>query len=338
MSKKLKTFLIIFLISFSGLSCHKNIQGYKFPEKKFIKVALVLSGTIGDSEWNSSAYNGLKRFQTDYKADIAVVEKVSLEDAEKVFPKLAEKGFNLIIGNSYLYTRLLKKVALLYPNVFFCTISGDSYQFPNFCTFNFNNFQYGYLLGIVSGLNTSTNKVGFVVGSKTSYIEKIIVGFRRGLKSVNPKADLVVSYLNSWNDISKGREAAVNQINTGVDVISHFAELSGIGVIKAAEESDISAIGALVDQHDIAPTTVISSGIQDISQIIYLVCEHYQDRSLEPIAYSFGLKDQVIDIAPGYGNIDPTTETRINRIKAKLIEAESTEKDNDLKKRNRIIN
>lgn len=329
--KKLIVFFLLILIMLQTSSCSSMKKVYKFNTKN-IKVALVLPGPVNDSYWNQAAYNGLKRFETDYMAKIAVVEKVTVSDAKEVFESLVEKEFDLIIAHGYEYGKLLRKIAKLYPETFFCVIGGEVKQEPNLCSFNFKDEQYGYLIGIVAGLNTSTNKVGIVVGKKLPSIERVIVGMRNGLKSVNPKADLVVSYINTWDDINKGREAAISQINTGVDIITHLADTSGIGVIKAAEETDISAIGAIVDQHDLAPSTVISSGIEDASQIVYLACEYYAERNLEPRIFRFGLKHQVIDIAPGYGNIDPTTETRINRIKSKLSDLEASQIQEESKK------
>lgn len=330
--KKLIVFSLLLLIILSISSCSSMKKVYKFNTKN-IKVALVLSGPVNDSSWNAAAYNGLKRFQTDYMAQIAVVERVNLSDAKKVLSSLAEKEFDLIIAHGYEYGKTLKKIAKLYPDTFFSVVGGEVSLEPNLCSFNFKDEQYGYLIGVVAGLNTSTNKVGIVVGKKLPSIEKTILGMRNGLKSVNPKADLVVSYINTWDDINKGREAAISQINTGVDVITHLADASGIGVIKAAEETDISAIGAITDQHDLAPSTVITSGIEDASQLVYLACEYYVERNLEPKIYRFGLKHQVIDTTPSYGNIDPTTETRINRIKSKLTEMETVQSQEESKKK-----
>ncbi len=321
-SSKFFIFIIVALIIAFSYSCSRNNSSYKFPKNKNIKIALVLAGPLSDSSWNDAAYRGLKRFQGDYKADIAVVEKVGLSDATTVFSKLAEREFNLIIGHAYEYGFILKKIARKYPKTFFCSIGGEVDQQPNLCSFKFKDEQYGYLIGLVAGLNTTTNKVGIVVGKKMPSVERTIIGMRKGLQAVNPKADLVVSYINTWNDISKGKEAGIAQINTGVDIITHLADISGIGVIKAAEEADISVIGAITDQHDFAPSTVITSGIEDASQLIYLVCENYFEKSLKPQIYSFGLKDQVIDLTPSYGNIDPGIETKINRLKDQLTNLE----------------
>lgn len=320
--KKIFIFFLLFIIIFSATSCVSQKKAYKFFHKKLVKVGLVLSGPVDDSSWNAAAYKGLKRFQTDYKGEIAVIEKVTLSDAKDVFSGLAERKFDLVIGLGYKYAATLKRVAKMYPETFFCDIGAEVNMEPNLCSFNFKDEQYGYLLGVVAGLNTSTNRVGIVVGGRLPSIENAIAGMRKGLKSVNPKADLVVSYINSWDDIAKGKEAALDQINTGVDVITHLADASGIGVIKAAEDADVSAIGAIVDQHDLAPSTVITSGIEDASQLVYLACENYLGKSLEPKSYHFGLKDQVVDITPSNGNIDPTVETRINRIKSLLTDAE----------------
>ena len=311
------------LFSFSGCSKEKSV--YKFLKVNKLKVALVLSGPVDDSSWNAAAYNGLKRFQEDYKAEVSVVEKINLSDAHEVFSELADRKFNLIIANSYNYWTILKRVARKYPETFFCVNGAPVSQEPNLCSFNFKDEQYGYLLGVVAGLNTATNKVGIVVGKKLPSVENTILGMRKGLKSVNPKADLVVSYINTWSDVAKGREAGIAQINTGVDVITHLADQGGIGVIKAAEEADISAIGAIVDQHDLAPTTVITSGIEDASQLVYLACEFYKEQILEPQVYRFGLRHQVIELAPSYGNIDATIETKINRIKSELTDIENAQ-------------
>ena len=319
--KKVFIFFLLILLTFCTFSCSKSKVRFKHFNKKDIKVALVLLGPINDS-FNTAAYNGLKRFQTDYNAKISVIEKVNLSDAEDVFSELADKKFNLIIANGYEYGFLLRKIAHMYTETFFCVFGGEVTEAPNLCSFGFKDDQYGYLIGVAAGLNTSTNKVGIVVGKKLPTIEKTIIGIRKGLKSVNPKADLIVSYINTSSDISKGREAGIAQINTGVDVITHLADVSGIGVIKAAEESDISAIGSVTDQHDLAPSTIITSAIQDASQLVYLACEYYAEQILESKIFRFGLKNQVIDLTPSYGNIDPTTETKINRTKSQLTDLE----------------
>lgn len=334
--KRLAAVAFLLLVVICIPSCSNQSTTYKFFNKKIIKIALVLSGPVNDSSWSTAAYNGLKRFQGDYKADIAVVEKVSLYESKDVFNSLAEKKYDFVIALGYKYGFILKKIARMYPETFFCVVGGEIARAPNLCSFGFNDEQYGYLLGVVSGLNTSTNRVGIVVGGKLPAIERTIAGMRKGLRAVNPKVDLVVSYIDTWGDIAKGRDAALEQINTGVDVITHLADASGIGVLKAAEESDISAIGAIVDQHDLAPGTIITSGIEDASQLVYIACEHYFGKILLPKIYHFGLKHQVVDIAPSYGNIDPTTETKINRVKNELADLEVEQSENSEKLKNKI--
>lgn len=324
--KKFVNYFLLLIVFFSVASCSFKKSVFKFKAKD-IKIALVLAGPINDSLWNEAAYNGLKRFQTDHKSStkIAVVEKVSPKEAKAVFTRLAEKKYDLIIGYGYDSGLILKKIARIYPDTFFCVIGREISREPNLCSFNFKDEQYGYLLGIVAGVSTFTNKAGIVVAKRLPSIEKVILGMRKGLRSVNPKADLIVSYINTWDDTTRGREAGIAQVNNGVDVITHLADHAGVGIIRAAEEADISAIGAIIDQHDLAPSTVITSGLQDASQLVYLACEHYIEMILEPIDYHYGLKDQVIELAPSYGNIDPTTETRINRIKSMLIDLEIAE-------------
>lgn len=325
-------FLSLLLIILLNISCLISKQIFKFNLNN-PKIVLVLPDTINESPWNLSAYNGLKRIESDYKdVEISAVENVSTKEAKAVFYALAQKKYDLVIAYGYQYGSAAKKIAKKYPNTFFCIIDGDIFQAPNLCSFTFKDEQFGYLLGVIAGLNTSTNKVGIVISKKIPSVERAISGMREGLRSVNPKVDLAVSYTKEQNSIAVCREAALDQINTGVDIITHIADVGGIGVIKAAEESDISAIGTITDQHSFAPSTVLSSVILDISQIVYLASELYLEKSLEPAIYRFGLKHELIDITPSQGNIDPTTENRIYGIKRQLSEIETPEEEDKKKK------
>ncbi|MBI1858424.1 MAG: BMP family protein [Candidatus Melainabacteria bacterium] len=323
--KTLYKYLYIFLFfSLLVLFCSSCIRKQEFNfNTKNPQFVLILPGPINDSSLNEEAYKGLKRFKGDYGiVRIAAIEKVAVDELPNVVAGLIKLKYDYIIAHGYDYGSTLQKITRKYPDVFFCNIGGDKVQAPNLCTFNFKDEQYGYLVGVVAGLNTATNKVGIIVGGKTPSVERVIIGMRKGLRAVNPKADLVVSYINSWTDITKGKEAANTQINTGVDILTHLADRAGIGIIKAAEEADISVIGAIQDQHSIAPTTVINSGIEDASQLVYLACEHYIDKTLLPIDYRYGLKHQVVDLTPSHGNIDPSTENRISAIKRQLTDIE----------------
>lgn len=326
------TIILSLLVILASVSCGKKVE-FTFNTQN-PKFALILSGPTNDSSWNEAAYEGLKRFKSDHaNVRILAIEKATVKEIDEIVKKLVKDKYDFIISHGYEFGNPLKKIAKQYPEVFFCVIGGETTQPPNLCSFNFKDEQYGYLVGVVAGLNTATNKVGIVVGNKIPSIERTIIGMRKGLRTINPKADLVVTYINSWTDLALGREAAITQINTGVDVITHLADRAGIGVIKAAEEADISVIGAIKDQHDIAPTTVITSGIQDASQLVYLACEHYADSNLKPANYQYGLRHQVVDITPSYGNIDPATENRINLIKRQITDIEIQKAEAEEKRR-----
>ena len=158
--------ILFFLLIISLTSCQPNKKGFVYNLKD-PKIALVLSGPVNDSSWNIAAYQGIKRFQSDHKTiDISIVEKVSPSDSYAVFNQLAKKGYSLVIGHGFRYSNIIKNVARNNPQTFFALVGGELAQEPNLCSFNFKDVQYGYLLGIVAGLNTSTNKVGIVVGKK----------------------------------------------------------------------------------------------------------------------------------------------------------------------------
>jgi basic membrane lipoprotein Med (substrate-binding protein (PBP1-ABC) superfamily) len=80
-----------------------------------------------------------------------------------------------------------------------------------------------------------------------------------------------VTFIGSFFDPPKAKEAAIAQIDAGVDVI--YAER--FGVIEAAAERKILAISNMSDQSSLAPDTVITGPVWDmyptVSQAIKLV-------------------------------------------------------------------
>jgi len=115
----------------------------------------------------------------------------------------------------------------------------------------------------------------------------IFEGYKQGAKYVKPGIKILGNYLGDWDDPGKGREAALAQIFAGADFILHVADTSGHGVIQAAKEKGIYAFGAVSDQHQLAPETVLTSFVLDIEkafdQIAKMVVEgRFEGRIFKP--------------------------------------------------------
>ena len=88
--------------------------------------------------------------------------------------------------------------------------------------------------------------------------------FMAGAKEVNPKAEFTVTFINSWFDPPKAKEAAFAMIDKGADVL--YAER--FGVSDAAKEKGKLAIGNVINTQPQYPDTVVASALWNMQPSI----------------------------------------------------------------------
>jgi basic membrane protein A len=147
-------------------------------------------------------------------------------------------------------------------------------------------------------------------------IVKLGAGFLLGARSVNPNVTLSVVYTGSWTDVQKGYDAARTMIDTGVDVIIHYADDCGLGVINASKERGTWVIGEILDQNHLGPETVIASYRFNHFAMLDKVLQDYMAGTLKKQAMTFGLED-------GYDMLWPLGDLVSDEAKARVAEAEA---------------
>ncbi|MCH8036623.1 MAG: BMP family protein [Proteobacteria bacterium] len=189
---------------------------------------------------------------------------VVVEDA-RVIPNESFRSIAFPDGAS------VQGVASDYPTVAFTFGSGIGPAEPNFAVFDNWIHEPAYLAGMIAGKLTKTNTVGTVAAMAIPEVNRISNAFCAGAKEVNDKVKCKFSFIGSFFDPPKAKEAAIAQIEAGVDVI--YAER--FGVIEAAKERGIAAIGNMSDQTGLGPDTVVTSVVWDmwptVKQVISLV-------------------------------------------------------------------
>jgi basic membrane protein A len=92
-------------------------------------------------------------------------------------------------------------------------------------------------MGVVAGLTTKTNKIGFVGGIQSALISKFEDGFKAGVATVNPKATVMSQYVGSFSAADKGQAIAASFYGQGADIIYSAAGQTGNGVFTEAQTS-----------------------------------------------------------------------------------------------------
>jgi basic membrane protein A and related proteins len=177
-------------------------------------------------------------------------------EMERVLREVAERDQPAIIfGDAFGNEEAARRVAAQYPDIAFVFGSGGGPAEPNFSVFDNWIHEPAYLAGMLAGGLTKSNTLGVVGGYPVPEVNRIVNAFIGGAKEINPNVEVKVTFLNSWFDPAAAKEAALAQVGAGADVL--FAER--FGVIEAASENDLVAIGNMSDQKDLAPQHVVSS-------------------------------------------------------------------------------
>src|SRR5687767_5810739 len=177
-------------------------------------------------------------------------------DMERVLRETAEQDApDIIFGDAFGNEEAARAVAADYPEIAFVFGSGGGPAEPNFSVFDNWIHEPAYLAGMIAGGVTESNVLGVVGGFPVPEVNRIVNAFIAGAQETNEAVDVKVTFLNSWFDPAAAKEAALAQVGADADVL--FAER--FGVIEAADENDLIAIGNMSDQQELAPDNVVTS-------------------------------------------------------------------------------
>ena len=221
-----------------------------------LKVAAVYTVPF-EQQWAGRIHEALKASESRGEIEYKATENVSNADYERVVREYIAAGNQLIVGEAFGVEAALRKVAKDFPKVSFLMGSSGKPVAPNFSVFDNYIQEPAYLTGMIAGGMTKTNKIGMVGGFPIPEVNRLMHAFMAGAKETNPKAEFTVTFINSWFDPPKAKEAAFAMIDKGADIM--YAER--FGVSDAARERKVLAIGNVANTQPDYPDTVIASAL-----------------------------------------------------------------------------
>ena len=235
-----------------------GITGSAAEAQDKIKVAGIYTVPI-QQKWVGTLHRALTAAKERGEIEYSFSEKVPNTDYVRVMREYAEGGVNLVVGEAFGISREARKVADDYPAVAFLMGDPGGPHGSNFSVFDNWIHEPCYLMGVVAGTMTKTNKIGMVGGHAIGEVNRLFHAFMAGARSVNPDVEFKVSFIGSWYDPPKAKEFALAQIESGVDVL--YAERAG--VVDAAREKGIIAFGNVNDMNKLENGTgvVVASAL-----------------------------------------------------------------------------
>jgi len=253
------------------------------------KVAIVLPGVITDKSFNQAGYEGVERAAKELGIKFAHSEKTAQPDQPEALADYARRGYNVVIGHGGEFQESVDRVARRFPDTQFIVVNGTKPR-GNVAIMSFNFPQLGYVMGYVSGKVSETGKGGYIGAQKLKFYVELGEGFAKGFKDARPDGEVYTAWTNDWDDVAKGKEAALNQISQGADVIFPSMDNAVIGSLQGVKEKNKKAIGIYYDAIADWPDTVIQSAIFDMRSALVTTLTAAKEGTLEGKAYIYGLE------------------------------------------------
>ena len=263
---------------------------------------------LNDRGFNQLAYQGLKRAQREFGIKGLVYQSPS---AQAYIPNLstaARKGAALVVAVGFDQAAAVAKVAPQFPNTKFAIIDVSNADLAgkpkNVLGLIFKEQEAGYLAGYLAGLEekrTGGKVIGSVGGQKQPPVDRYIAGYQAGAKAVVPGIKTLNTYSQDWVDQAKCKQATLDEIGVGANIVFAVAGGCGLGTLDAAKEKGVWAIGVDADQSYLGPQ-VLTSALKRVDVSVYDTIRQVLDDKFE------GGKDAVFSLSNngvGLGKISP---------------------------------
>lgn len=305
--------LLLMVGLFTGCSSTKNGQ----TEKK-IKVGFLYVGPIGDGGWTYAHDQGRLYLQKETGVETIYKESVKEDAAEvqKAAEDMINQGCNVIIGTSYGFMDGMVMEAKKHPEVTFLHCSGNQTS-TNLGTYFGRMYQARYLSGIVAGMKTQSNKIGYVAAFEIPEVVRGINAFTLGVQSVNPNAIVKVKWTHTWYDPATEKEAAKALLDEGCDVIAQHQDTAGPQ--QAAEERGAFSIGYDSDMSKAAPKANMTSAVWNWGPYYVQQIKAIQAGTWKPEAYWGSIETGIVGLTPLTANAPAGAQEAVDKAKADII-------------------
>lgn len=298
-------------------------EGSKFAPvpKEQLKVGFVYIGDVSDKGYTYAHHQGTLAMQRALGlSDEQVLYKTNVsEDAacESAILELIEQGCQIIFTTSFGFMDYTEALAAEYPDVIFSHCSGYKSNGVNFNNYFGRIYQTRYLSGIAAGLKTQTGKIGYVGAFSLPEVNGGANAFTLGVRSVNPTAEVYISYTNTWYDPTTERQAAEALLDQGCDVIAQHQDTSMPQI--AAQERGVWGVGYNADMTEDAPQAHLCAPVWNWGAYVTSAVQSVIDGTWTPDNIFWGMKEGLVSLSPLTENNDPGAQNAVDVAAARIL-------------------
>lgn len=277
---------------------------------------------LGDQNFNDLANAGGTQAAADFGIEWKVIESV---DIPSYIPNLtagAEQG-PLTVAVGFLLTDAVGAVAAQFPDAHFAIIDA-AVEAENVQSVLYKEQEAAFLGGVAAGLMTQTDKIGIIGGMRIPPVIRYEVGFRAGVESVNPDAEIVIAYADSFDDPDLGKEFALAQFADGADIIFPVAGLTGVGAYTAVAELGNQGsqwvIGADVTQEQNAPGYEVFVVRKGVDTGVYQAIEQEVNGEFTGGVHNLGIAEGGVGFEDPNGRVPADVLAQVEEWQAQILD------------------
>ncbi len=282
------------------------------------KVGFILNGTVDDHSWGQAHYEGMAHCADSLNLEVYYRENVPADkECERVIEELIGQGCKIIVCNSFGFGEYALNMAEKYPDIYFFHAAGVE-ESANLATYFGRIYQMRYLSGIVAGMQTETDEIGYVASYPISEVNRGINAFTLGVRAVNPDAHVYVEWAQSWTGEVEAEEATKKLLaEHDIDVLTIHTDTNR--ALEIAEERGIWCIGYNMDNIDLYPDTFLTAPTFEWENF-------YEPHILECLQGKFagrhyweGAETGTVSLAPLSRNVKPEAAKAVEEARRRLL-------------------
>lgn len=319
--KKLLSILLVMIMSITALvGCTSEISD---SEGK-LTVGFIYVGPVGDGGFTDAHNKGRLYLEEQMGDKVRTLyqENVpeTMQDVKNAALLMIDEGASVIFGTSFGFMDALEDLASDYPDVKFLHFSGYKMNDTNFGNYFGAMEEPRYLSGMVAGLKTQTNKIGYVAAFPITELFIGINAFTEGVRAVNPDATVQVIWTNSWYDPANEKAAAEALLAAGCDVLAQHCDTTGPQV--AAQDKGAWAIGYNSDTSEAAPNAFMTApvwnhGIYYVDQVKQIL-----DGTWTPQSYYGNMAQGYVELLPLTSIAPEESVALVAEVQAQIVNGE----------------
>lgn len=295
----MKKLIAVLLFAAMLVGMMVGLTGCTGVDNTKLKIALVVADKFGDRSFYDSSKAGLERLAADFDVETSTIE-CNGENHANQMRNAADKA-NIVVCVGWEFYDI-ETIAPEYPDVRWIWVdNATTAPVSNVLNITYAQNEGSFLAGYIAAAMSENGVVGAVGGEDSDTINDFIVGFEQGAKYFSADTQTVHNYTDSYDDVAKGKDCALQLHEQNADVVFQIASAAGDGVFQAAKEEGFYAIGVDSDQKFIDEDVIICSMKKEVGNSIYAAIKDYinNDTSRWGTTWVTGISDGYVGI--GYG-------------------------------------